>query len=781
MVAQSKPNTPDPAQPQMTKFNFKEFLRSQEFLISTLFTFLGLVLYLIFGFETYLTRSHRYWVGWGLVVALILAARLRFVKLPPWRIIFMLTAGFLTLRYFFWRTSQTLQYTGPLDFLGMMVLYLAEAYAITIHFMGMFINASPYDSKIIPLPEDTSAYPTVDVLIPTYTEPEDIVRITAVAAKQLDYPADKLRIYICDDGSTVDRRNNPQTSDAAWKRHYLLRKIADRVGVGYITREHNDFAKAGNINHALTKTSGDLLLMLDCDHVPTRDFLKNTVGSFMADTELFLTQTPHFFINPTPIEKNVPTIPNLSAENDMFFRISHPGFNAWDSSYFCGSAALLRRKHLMEVGGVSGLTITEDAETSLALHSRGYHSVYINRPMVCGLSPESFNDYLTQRTRWAQGMIQLFILSNPLSIKGLTIPQRICYFNSCFYWFFGLPRLVYFMAPAMFLLLNLKVYHASMDQIVIYAFPHLVSTFLVMNLLYGKTRKAFFSEIYETVQAIFLLPAIFSVIVNPRKPTFKVTRKGGTTAAESLSPLARPFTAVIVLNIVALMVAVYKWVHFPLYRDVILITTSWCIYNSYLVILSLGTFWEKKQVRNYHRINVPGKINVEFPRVNQIRPADLRDISLTGVGFELDLPFTPVDQEDVILHVDDSYGRHYTFEGKVPRARKLGGGGYLMGATIPITYEDYANLVSFVYGDSQRWVDVWEAKAQPGNTLLVLTTYFKLGLKALAENILILSKEGLVVVWSCLNTAFNLFRRRIVGGEPRPPLATESDPATTMK
>ena len=195
--------------------------------------------------------------------------------------------------------------------------------------------------------------------------------------------------------------------------------MAAALGIGYLTRETNQQAKAGNINHALQYTDGDLVLVLDCDHVPTRDILQNTVGQFLADPKLFLVQTPHFFINPTPVEKNLEGRAIPSGESDMFYRRIHPALNFWNASYFCGSAALLRRKYLMEVGGICGTTITEDAETAFQLHSRGYNSVYVNNPMVCGLSPESYDDYVTQRSRWAQGMVQLVMLNNPLTTKGL--------------------------------------------------------------------------------------------------------------------------------------------------------------------------------------------------------------------------------------------------------------------------------------------------------------------------------------------------------------------------
>ncbi len=222
--------------------------------------------------------------------------------------------------------------------------------------------------------------------------------------------------------------------------------------------------------------------------------------------------------------------------------------DTWNASYFCGSAAVMRRTSIEEIGGVSGQSITEDAETAFELHRRGYRSLYVNKPMVCGLAPEAYSDYVVQHTRWAQGMVQIFLLHNPLFCKGLTIAQRICYLNICLFWFFGIVRVVYFVAPAGFLLFGLSIYHASAMQVMAYALPYVVSTFIVSDFLFGRTRRPFFSEIYESVQSVFLAPAVLSTLRNPRKPAFKVTPKGLGMQQEQLNVLSFFFFAILCLN-----------------------------------------------------------------------------------------------------------------------------------------------------------------------------------------------------------------------------------------
>ena len=111
--------------------------------------------------------------------------------------------------------------------------------------------------------------------------------------------------------------------------------------------------KISCINEGINQGCGELILILDCDHVPARDFLRQTIGFFIQDSDLFLLQTPHFFINPDPLEKNLETFRKGPSENEMFYAAIQPGLDFWNASFFCGSAAILRRKHLLEVGGIA--------------------------------------------------------------------------------------------------------------------------------------------------------------------------------------------------------------------------------------------------------------------------------------------------------------------------------------------------------------------------------------------------------------------------------------------
>ena len=231
---------------------------------------------MIYFAEELLNLGGQLYLGWGSFFIIFLMSKIKYFRNQPWRSLFIVLALFVSCRYMAWRIFDTLIYTGFLDFIGTALLFLAELYGFTLFLLDMFVNFSPMSSEVIPLSEDEASYPSVDVFIPTYDESETIVRMTVTAATQIQYPKEKLNIYILDDGGTHAKRRSRETGHQAWRRHYNLRKLAKELGVQYITRDTNQKAKAGNINHALQHSNGDLILILDCDQIPTKDILHNT-------------------------------------------------------------------------------------------------------------------------------------------------------------------------------------------------------------------------------------------------------------------------------------------------------------------------------------------------------------------------------------------------------------------------------------------------------------------------------------------------------------------------
>ena len=254
-------------------------------------------------------------------------------------VIMVVTSLLMSTRYMYFRLTQTLHFNSSIEAILGMGLFLAEVYIWVMLLLNYLQTVWPLKRGIVPLPDDMSKWPTVDIYIPSYNEPLEVVRDTVLAAQCIDYPKDKMKIYLLDDG----------------KRSEFAVFAAD-VGVGYITRNDNKHAKAGNLNHALTLTQGELICVFDCDHVATRVFLQATVGGFLKDPMLALVQTPHYFYSPDPFERNLSVGRNIPNEGMLFYGPIQQGNDNWNATFFCGSCAVIRREALAQIGYIGEQT-----------------------------------------------------------------------------------------------------------------------------------------------------------------------------------------------------------------------------------------------------------------------------------------------------------------------------------------------------------------------------------------------------------------------------------------
>ena len=433
--------------------------------------------------------------------------------------ILILLSFLVSTRYMWWRFTESLgtiysndRYTDMFFATGLLA---AEMYAYIVLLLGYFQVLWPLNRKPAPLPRDLSQWPTVDIYIPTYNEPLKVVRPTILAALDIDWPADKLRVYVLDDG-----------------KRQQFREFCEQVGATHITRNNSRHAKAGNLNAAMQKTEGEFIAIFDCDHIPTRSFLQVAMGSFLADPKLAMVQTPHHFFSPDPFERNLGTFRKVPNEGELFYGLLQDGNDFWDATFFCGSCAVLRRTALMEVGGIAVETVTEDAHTALKMHRRGWSTAYLNIAQAAGLATESLSAHVGQRIRWARGMAQIFRIDNPLLGRGLRFGQRLCYANAMLHFFYGLPRVVFMTAPLSYLFFEAHIINAGALLIAIYALPHIAHSSLTNSRIQGPYRHSFWAEVYETVLATYILGPTLLALINPKLGSFNVTAKGGMNEQE---------------------------------------------------------------------------------------------------------------------------------------------------------------------------------------------------------------------------------------------------------
>lgn len=564
------------------------------------------------------------------------------------RLLFLLTVGLIAGRYIVWRVMTTLPPSDePLAMTLGIILFLAEAYTILMVALNFFVISDPIRRLPQPLPEDKSLWPTVDVYIPTYNEDPDLVGHTVRAAVAMDYPKEKFTVYLLDDGGTDQKVSHPETGASARRRAEELKELCRRLGAVYMTRERNEHAKAGNMNAAFARTTGDLVAVFDADHVPVREFLTRTVGYFVRDQKCFLVQTPHAFISPDPIEKNLKLSESVPGENEMFYALVQPGLDRWGASFFCGSAAVLLRAALNESKGFSGRSVTEDAETAITLHSFGWRSCYVDEPLITGLQPESFAGFVGQRSRWLQGMLQIALFKNPLLIRGLSLTQRLCYLSIQLYWLFPLPRLVFFAAPLVFLFFGIGIYVASIQEFLVYALPYLIAMLTLGHACYGHLRRPFMSDLYESVQSVYLIRALFGVLIRPFAPTFNVTDKGEVIEEDDLSRLVMPFIFLSLLLIAGQCVAGWHYFRNPDIAGVMIIVAAFNGFNLALALAALGVMCERRQRRRFPRL--PASMDVQVKLGGRRIDAHIDDLSVRGASMVLNAQMATIDQSYLAL------------------------------------------------------------------------------------------------------------------------------------
>ena len=701
------------------------FMYAHFFTRAFLFAVLFLITYFLISAQYNINTQFA--IGYGAMLFMLIALQLK--KLPPNVVLFIKFMGFIVvMRYLYWRTFESLTYNGFFDFVGAISLYLAELFAIIIYLLGIFTSLNLLHRKSIDLDEyPQEDWPSVDILIPTYNEPQIIIENTVLAALAIDYPKEKFTVNLLDDGGTTQKCNdkNKQKAQVARERKKKLIKFCDFVGAKYVTREKNENAKAGNINKSLSQMHNDFILILDTDHVPAKQFLKKTMGWFLKDEKIFLVQTPHAFYNQDPIERNLRMGETALSENDMFYNNIQLGHDFWESSFFCGSAAVLRRSLIDELGGIAGETITEDAETAIKLHDRGYKSVYISEAMVRGLQTESFDALVLQRVRWTQGMVQIFLLKNAFMSKNLKWYQKISYTSASFFWFFAYSRVIFYVAPLLYLFFGLKIYNANGVEMLAYVVPHMSMAVMMSYFLYAKVRNPFFSELYETVLSFFTLPAIISVLRNPRSPTFKVTPKGEEIMKDHISSLAVPFVVIFTLVALGFVAAGIRFYLYPLEFDVILMTSIWNLLNIFLLVAAIGVVSEKKEVRK--SIRIPLNTECKFYIDDSSYDAHIVDISEGGIDIvpkDSTIKYEEIlsTLHDVTIELKDIDGKLFKIPSKFLKSFNLNRKLVFIFEDMEFNIPLRQKLIQIIYGNSTKWKEIEDEKPimSPGASLLFL-------------------------------------------------------------
>ena len=608
-----------------------------------------------------------------LVIGVAIILPLVFNKHNRWhRSAIFAVAGILALRYLWWRASETIAPMGlTWDCLASWSLLGLEVLSIVSSLSSFVIL-----SRVRHRGEEATAQadwwaaapPRVAILIATYNEELEILERTIIGAKALKHP--NKEVLILDDG----RRD--------WLRDYC-----EAQGVRYITRADNAGSKAGNMNNALRVLAQDTvppdyIAVLDADFVPHRGFISRTLALF-KDPKIGLVQTPQHFFNADPVQHNLGLSRSYPDEQRFFFDHLQPARDAWGIAFCCGTSSVMRWQAVQDVGGFPTESITEDFMMTLVLRDGGWGTAYLDEPLTEGLAPEGLKEYVTQRSRWCLGMMQIARSRvGPFARNNLRLRDRWSVIDAVLYWVSTFPfRLAALTYPLLYWFFNITVVNAEVADVIGYFGVYYMWILLAMNAVARGMVIPVLNDVSQILGAIPISRAAIVGLIQPHGHPFKVTAKGGDRSRIIVQwELLRPYLILLVLTIGGLLIGIYSddfaFNDAGQGKSVVLF---WTLYNVFVLTFTLITFVELPR-KERHIADKPEQTSLTVDgmplpvvvtsltqdtlryeglrhplgTVGTIKLQDVGDVSVTviartNLGARLRLQATPAQREAMLL------------------------------------------------------------------------------------------------------------------------------------
>ena len=545
----------------------------------------------------------------------------------PWaRLLVFAVVWLVIVRYLEWRLFTTvIPATGPWYQVGWVwVCFIIEALALfdaLILYLAFLrtsdrrAEADTHEARLRALsPENL---PWVDVYIPTFDEALEVLEKTITGAISLDYP--NLRVWVLDDG-----------------RRPWLKEFCNEKGVGYLTRGDNAHAKAGNINHALTKTSADLVAIFDADFIPQRNFLMRTVG-FFADPAIGIVQVPHTFYNYDPTQSSLGVQQALPDDQRFFFEAIMPSRDGWNAAFSCGSNSVTRREALRSIGDALPTdSITEDMLLSISLLRNGYITRYLCERLAFGLAPEGLKAFFVQRRRWARGAIQiLFLAAGPLG-RNLTLMQRLLFLPT--HWLTqSLMLMLTIIAPLLFLWTGvLPLVNVTPEAVLYYLLPMMLAVAGGIWAFAPRHYFPFAAQVHGTFQSFKILPTVLLTIAKPFGHVFKVTPKGALAKRSDYDrTIFWTAAGLMGLTIAGLVINAHSEWRIIGQAGLLSIVACWAVVNIVVLFLICMMSLQAPVRRGEERFKLDEPIWI-VATSGALSTGRIKDISLTGVAIVAD-------------------------------------------------------------------------------------------------------------------------------------------------
>ena len=505
-------------------------------------------------------------------------------------------------------------------------------------------------SEIENLPKGETDRPIkIDLFIATYNEELEFVTDTVKDAIKVKYDFNdvKINIYLLDDGhrdGTIPKDDN-------------FKAMAEKYHITYISRENNIGYKAGNMNNAFYKTDGDIIVVLDADTRIFPDFLNHTTGYF-RNKKLAWVQTPQWFFDIpeglplkdylkikykafgkivgtlTPFSKKIIIGKNIfGTDPQLFYDVILRRRNSSNAAFSCGAGSLQRRSALSALAikeQQEKLTIelnklqkenktldiektknelinkiplrpfvhhiSEDIFTSIMLHANNPKWESYQHPDVeCKmLSPQSFDVFIQQFSRYAEGTIDIALSkNNPLWKKGMSLKQRLSYLETIWSYLSPFWLTIFLFYPIVFFFTLIPPLKAFNFDFFIRIVPllllnTLVTTFGNWGVPTKRPEQFYLAGFWYKIQALYK-------VLSKGNIKFNVTSKSVKYANSNLKHVW-PHILVIVLSIIGICYNAYLvYIHAHPSYSAFFANIFWTVFTFYLIIPYIrAAFWDKE-------------------------------------------------------------------------------------------------------------------------------------------------------------------------------------------
>ncbi|MEM7108870.1 MAG: cellulose synthase family protein [Bacteroidota bacterium] len=230
--------------------------------------------------------------------------------------------------------------------------------------------------------------PKVTVQLPVFNEKYVIDRLID-AVCQFDYPKELLEVQVLDD-STDDTIEIAAQKIAYWS--------AQGIDITHIRRQERVGFKAGALEYGLHLAKGEFIAIFDSDFLPKPDFLLRTLSEFNEDIGLVQTRWGH-------LNRDYSLLTRLQAFGlDAHFSIEQTGrSHAGSFINFNGTGGVWRKDTIIDAGGWSSDTLTEDLDLSYRAQIKGWKFKFLEDCVAPAELPVIMPAIKSQQYRWNKG------------------------------------------------------------------------------------------------------------------------------------------------------------------------------------------------------------------------------------------------------------------------------------------------------------------------------------------------------------------------------------------